>query len=106
MAKTLLQSAICHLRRLVSPPAAPEFSDGHLLTRFATQRDEAAFTSLVQRHGGLVLGVCRHVLHHEQDAEDAFQATFLILARKAASIRKQTSVASWLHGVAFRTALN
>src|SRR6266404_3914775 len=75
-----------------------------LLERFAQQRDEAAFAGLVQRHGPQVLGLCRRILQHQQDAEDAFQATFLVLARKAGTISKRECVGSWLYSVAFRIA--
>src|SRR5438034_7682330 len=80
-------------------------ADGELLRQFVEGRRDAAFTALVARHGRHVWSVCRHILRHEQDAEDAFQATFLLLARKAATIRKHDSVGSWLHGVACRVAL-
>src|SRR5215470_12585936 len=82
-----------------------DLSDGDLLERFVTMRDESAFALLVQRHGPMVLGVCRRLLRHAQDAEDAFQATFLALARRATSIRRRNSVASWLYGVARHVAL-
>jgi RNA polymerase sigma factor (sigma-70 family) len=93
---------LCHLRGLAAPPAA--VADAQLLERFAIRREEAAFAQLVCRHGPMVLGVCRRLLRCEQDVEDAFQATFLVLARRAAAIRKAGSVGSWLHGVARRVA--
>src|SRR5262245_40132165 len=80
-------------------------TDGELLARFVATRDEDSFASLVCRHGPMVLGVCRRVLGDFHDAEDAFQATFLVLACKAASVVKRESVSSWLHGVAHHTAL-
>jgi RNA polymerase sigma factor (sigma-70 family) len=80
-------------------------SDAELIECFLTTRDEQAFGVLLHRHGPLVWGVCRRVLSRVHDAEDAFQATFLILARKAASIRRRTSLRCWLHGVALRVAL-
>jgi RNA polymerase sigma factor (sigma-70 family) len=93
------------LRTLIEGETTRGLPDEELLKRFAARRDEVAFAALVQRHGRLVWAVCGRVLQHEQDAEDTFQATFLVLARKAASIRKREAVGSWLHGVAYRIAV-
>jgi RNA polymerase sigma factor (sigma-70 family) len=78
--------------------------DGVLLERFTARRDEAAFAALVRRYGPLVLGICRRVLHHEHDAEDAFQAVFCVLARKAGTLRPGTAVGAWLYTVTCRIA--
>jgi RNA polymerase sigma factor (sigma-70 family) len=105
MAGGQLGLVLQQLRRLIGGPAADDCGDGPLLERFCRQRDETAFTALVRRHGPLVLGVCRRVLRHEQDAEDAFQATFLVLARKAGSLRRPEALGAWLYEVAYRIAL-
>lgn len=81
-----------------------ELTDDRLLTTFVDQRDDAVFATLVKRYGPLVWGVCRRLLN-EHDAEDAFQATFIVLARRAASIRRREILSSWLYGVARHTAL-
>jgi RNA polymerase sigma factor (sigma-70 family) len=99
-----LSAVVRHIRTLSAPPESAEASDAQLLDRFRAAGDEAAFGTLVRRHGRMVMGVCRRVLRQEQDAEDAFQATFLVLARNAASIRKHAALASWLYGVAQRVA--
>src|SRR5262249_25083655 len=103
MIGTPVNPILRHVRTLFGPAAA--LPDGELLRRYLARRDEAAFAALVGRHGPMVLSVCQAVLRHRQAAEDAFQAAFLVLARRGAAIRKQDPLASWLHGVAHRLAL-
>jgi RNA polymerase sigma factor (sigma-70 family) len=105
MAKIAFSPILQLIRRVHCDPRVEASSDQDLLRRFLGQREEAAFEALLRRHGSMVLDVCRGVLGNEADVEDAFQATFLILARKAKSIRKAASLACFLHGVAYRTAL-
>jgi RNA polymerase sigma factor (sigma-70 family) len=100
-----MRLALRRLRRLVCASGEAASADGALLERFALRRDEAAFEALLQRHAPLVLGVCRRVLRDEQDAEDAFQATFLVLVKKAGSLDRQGSLAPWLYTVAYHAAL-
>jgi RNA polymerase sigma factor (sigma-70 family) len=104
VAKGQLRTVLSHIRRVLGAHAAGGLTDQQLLESFSVQRDDAAFAALVQRHGGLVWGVCWRALHHTQDAEDVFQATFLVLARKAGSVRWQNSVGNWLYEVAYRLA--
>jgi RNA polymerase sigma factor (sigma-70 family) len=94
-----------HLYKLLATRGADDQSDGQLLGRFVTQQEEDAFATLVQRHGPLVLSVCRRLLAHTQDVEDAFQATFLVLVRKARALDQRGSLAGWLYGVAYRIAI-
>jgi RNA polymerase sigma factor (sigma-70 family) len=103
VADTRLTGLLRHLHAPPGPAAPP--TDRDALAAFVARRDEAAFAALVHRHGPMVLRVCRRVLGHQQDAEDAFQATFLVLARKAGTVGRAEALPSWLHGVAFRTAM-
>jgi RNA polymerase sigma factor (sigma-70 family) len=105
MATSHMSEVIQHLRRAVLLPGGAGLTDGQLLADFLGRRDEAALAALVGRHGPMVWGVCRRILRNHHDAEDAFQAAFLVLVRKGASIASRASVASWLYGVARRTAL-
>jgi RNA polymerase sigma factor (sigma-70 family) len=105
MATSALGTVLHNLRRSALVHEEAGLTDGELLECFITRRDEAAFEALLRRHGPMVLAVCRRILRNEADAEDAFQATFLVLVRKAASIRPRTMVGNWLYGVAHRTAL-
>jgi RNA polymerase sigma factor (sigma-70 family) len=105
MASTLLKTVVRHVRSLAAGPAGPDAGDGELLTLFLAHHDEAAFAQILRRHGPMVLGVSGRILRHHHDAEDVFQATFLLLARNAAAIGRRGSVGAWLHGVAYRLAL-
>jgi RNA polymerase sigma factor (sigma-70 family) len=98
-----METWIRHLRRAMQRQDAR--TDGQLLASFIDQRDDGAFAALVHRHCQMVFGVCRRLTTNYQDAEDAFQATFLVLARKASAVNPREGVASWLHGVALRTAM-
>jgi RNA polymerase sigma factor (sigma-70 family) len=104
MSRAPIQSVVDHLRGLVVAPDVAGLPDGALLERFLARRDEAAFEALVRRHGPMVLGVCRRLLPSPQDAEDAFQATFLVFVRKAAGIARRELLGNWLYGVAYQTA--
>jgi Flp pilus assembly protein CpaB len=104
MADGQLRTLLRHIRRAIDPRQG-RMPDSELLQQFIERRDEAAFEVLLWRHGPLVLNVCQRLLHQEQDAEDAFQATFLTLARKAGSISRREAVGAWLYRVAYRIAL-
>src|SRR5690242_6457296 len=106
MANKSLGTVLRQVRAMAGTGHTPEPTDAELLHAFYARSDQGAFTTLVRRHGPMVLGVCAHVLKHTEDAEDAFQATFLVLARSATSIRKREALASWLHGTAYRAAMN
>src|SRR5262245_25992467 len=105
MAMANLNGFLRQLTRKMAAEMLAEQSDRQLVEKALAGSDEAIFEAIMQRHGAMVYRVCWRVLRHDQDAEDAFQAAFLILARKLGSVRKHASLASWLHGVAFRVAL-
>jgi RNA polymerase sigma factor (sigma-70 family) len=99
-----MNDLMARLRAVASETATSAAADSELLSSYAMYRDPAAFESLVRRHGPMVLATCRRVVGNVHDAEDAFQATFLVLARKSDSIRPRSALAGWLHGVALRAA--
>src|SRR6516165_9873352 len=105
MATANLSDFLRRLSRGMAAEMLAEDSDRQLVNRMLAERDEAAFEAVVHRHGPMVFRVCWRVLQHSHDAEDAFQATFLVLAQKLRTLRKHASLASWLHGVAHRVAL-
>jgi RNA polymerase sigma factor (sigma-70 family) len=105
MAVGQLSTFFQQLRSLFLKQDATGVTDESLLEGYLSRRDEAAFEALVRRHGPMVLGVCRRILGNAHDAEDAFQATFLVLVRKATAIRPRSMVGNWLYGVARRTSL-
>ncbi len=106
MATSPMNEILPHLRRTLLRSDGAGMTDGELLERFLSGRDDSAFAALVRRHAAMVWGVCRRILSCHQDAEDAFQATFLVIVRKAASVMPRHMVANWLYGVAHQTALN
>ncbi len=105
MAANPMSRVVEQVRQVACQPASDTRTDGQLLESFVRQRDTVAIEALIQRHAGMVWSVCRRLLADHHDAEDAFQATFLVLVRRAAAIVPRHMVANWLYGVARRTAL-
>ncbi|HYT95592.1 MAG TPA: sigma-70 family RNA polymerase sigma factor, partial [Gemmataceae bacterium] len=105
MSNGQLATVVRHIHKLAHAPTADNLGDGQLLELFSNTQEEDAFATLVRRHGPMVLGVCRRVLRDGHAAEDAFQATFLVLLRRARSLDRHGSVAGWLYTVAYRVAL-
>src|SRR5262249_49560147 len=99
MATRQMNTVLHQLHGAAGARATADLSDADLLGCFLDRRDEVAFAILVRRHGPMVLGVCRRLLRDSHDAEDAFQATFLVLARKASSVNPRGMVGNWLYGV-------
>jgi RNA polymerase sigma factor (sigma-70 family) len=104
MASRQLSKVLRHLRQVMGGGDTADVTDGQLLKQFVGRQDESAFRTLLERYGPMVMGVCRRALPDPHDADDAFQATFLVLVRKAGSIQEQELVGNWLYGVAFRVA--
>src|SRR5437763_13200564 len=100
-----MDAVLRHLRREAFRSCCSDLSDAQLVDSFLARQEQEAFAALVRRHGPMVLGVCRRVLRNIHDAEDAFQATFLVLVRRARALRPRESLGNWLYGVAYRTAL-
>jgi RNA polymerase sigma factor (sigma-70 family) len=105
MASAQLGTALQHIHRLFAEGSATGLSDGQLLERFLARRDEAAFAALFERHAAMVVAVCRRSLKDPSEMEDAFQATFLVLARRAGSVRGHEALGAWIYGVARRVCL-
>jgi RNA polymerase sigma factor (sigma-70 family) len=105
MSSAQVGAVLRHIRRLAADRKDHDLPDHQLLERFARHHDEAAFAALLRRHGAMVLGVCRSVMHDLHDAEDAFQAAFLLLAQKAGSIYRREAVSGWLYRVAYHAAV-
>lgn len=105
MPDTALNIAMHSLRRTLLRPGERGRTDAELLEAFVVRRNESSFEAILDRHGPMVLGLCRRILRNEADAEDAYQATFLVLVRKAGSIRPRRMLGNWLYGVAHTTAL-
>src|SRR5262245_36037280 len=106
MTAHVFQTVLRRLRPSAAPPGGRPAADRELLDRFLTRRDQEAFAALVRRHERLVRSACRQVLGDGPDADDAFQAAFLVLLRKAAEVRWRPALGSWLYGVAHRVAVH
>jgi len=105
MSSAQVGAVLRHIRKLALTPQDHELPDHQLLERFVLHQEESAFAALLQRHGPMVLSVCQSVLHNLHDAEDAFQAAFLLLAQKAGSIHRREAVSGWLYRVAYHLAV-
>src|SRR5947209_6814088 len=104
MAQSSFGDILRHIHRMCAAQGTCDLTDRQLVERYLASQDESAITFLVRRHGPMVFGVCRRLLGDCHEAEDVFQATFLVLVRRISSIRRLESLASWLYGVAQRVA--